>query len=132
MSDEETKIESMVQQGKLSRTDADNLLAALREQEQPTDAPEPERETARPGHRFLRVRVDEAGRETVNIRFPIALANIGLKILEHQGTVDLRADGRPIPVDMERIRSLIADPSFCGELLDVHTDDDTRVLLVIE
>mgnify|MGYP001332701413 CR=1 FL=1 len=130
MSEEQSKIETMVQEGKLSRADADQLLAALDEQEQPRTATDggPRRSASR----SLRIRIDEANGKTVNLRFPLALADVGLSMITHRENVNITTDNGDVPVDMEKIRSLINDPSFYGELLDVRTDSGDHVLLTVE
>ena len=93
MSDEHEKIERMVQQGRLTRSEADELLAALEPEEagQQRPAAHEEHHSAR---RTFRIHVDEAGGEKVDLGFPMALAGVGLNILARRGkaTIDVSTD----------------------------------------
>jgi len=41
-----------------------------------------------------------------------------------------RLMGKEVPIAIEEIRRLIADPAFVGELMNVHTGDNNIVLSV--
>lgn len=132
MSEERDKIERMVQQGKLTRAEADELLGAL-------ELPQPDHSRATDatdGHgrhgRSLHIRVHESNGEHVNLRFPMALAGIGLNILARKGTATIDVDGQKVPIDIDEIRRLINDPSFEGELMNVHASDGADVVLSVE
>ncbi len=132
MSQERDKIEHMVQQGRLTRAEADELLAALEPDEtagqrQPDNAAPKARV-----HRTLRIRVDEASGEHVDLGFPMALAGVGLNILARRGKATIDVDGKQVPIDIDEIRRLITDPSFVGELMKVHTSDGSTVVLSVE
>ena len=131
MSQEHEKIERMVQQGKLSRADADELLAALEPKE--FHESRPPIQVAQPRiRRTFRIHVDEAGGEHVDLGFPMALAGVGLNILARRGKATIDFDDKQVPIDIEEIRRLIADPAFVGELMNVHTGDGDNVILCIE
>ena len=131
MSDEHEKIERMVQQGRLTRSEADELLAALELEEagQQRPAAHEEHHSAR---RTFRIHVDEAGGEKVDLGFPMALAGVGLNILARRGKATIDVDGKQVPIDIDELRRLITDPSFVGELMKVHTSDGSTVVLSVE
>jgi len=131
MSDEHEKIERMVQQGRLTRSEADELLAALEPEEagQQRPAAHEEHHSAR---RTFRIHVDEAGGEKVDLGFPMALAGVGLNILARRGKATIDVDGKQVPIDIDELRRLITDPSFVGELMKVHTSDGSTVVLSVE
>jgi hypothetical protein len=131
MSDEHEKIERMVQQGRLTRSEADELLAALEPEEaaQHRPAAHEEHHSTR---RTFRIHVDEAGGEKVDLGFPMALAGVGLNILARRGKATIDVDGKQVPIDIDEIRRLITDPSFVGELMKVHTSDGSTVVLSVE
>jgi type II secretory pathway component HofQ len=131
MSQERDRIQQMVQQGKLTRAEADELLAALEPQEAGQPRAAAVGTQAHP-HRSLHIHVDEAGRESVDLRFPMALAGVGLNILARRGSATVNVDGKEVPVDLDEIRRLIADPSFEGELMHVHSGDGADVFLNVE
>jgi len=131
MSQEHEKIERMVQQGKLSRAEADELLAAL-EPNQP-DQSRPRTPAGQPhGRRTFRIHVNEVGGDNVDLGFPMALAGVGLNILARRGKATIDVDGRQVPIDIEEIKHLITDPDFVGELMNVHTSDGSTVVLSVE
>ena len=43
-----------------------------------------------------------------------------------------RLMGKEVPIAIEEIRRLIADPAFVGELMTVHTEDGGTVVLSVE
>ncbi|MHB8106287.1 MAG: hypothetical protein ACYDH4_02480 [Candidatus Cryosericum sp.] len=131
MSQEHEKIERMVQQGKLSRAEADELLAALEPKE--SHESRPPIQGAQPhGRRTFRIHVNEVGGDNVDLGFPMALAGIGLNILARKGGATVGVDGKQVPIDIEEIRHLIADPAFVGELMHIHAGDGDDVILSIE
>ncbi|MHB8071218.1 MAG: hypothetical protein ACYDHF_04580 [Candidatus Cryosericum sp.] len=131
MSEEHEKIERMVQQGKLTRSEADELLAALEPQELPQ--PRPSAHEAQPHtRRTFRIHVNEVGGDNVDLGFPMALAGVGLNILARRGKATIDVDGRQVPIDIDEIRQLISDPAFVGELMNVHTSDGSTVVLSVE
>jgi hypothetical protein len=131
MSQEQEKIERMVQQGKLSRTEADELLATLEPKESGQTRP-PIQGTQPRTRRTFRIHVDEASGEHVDLGFPMALVGVGLNILARRGKATIDIDGKEVPIDIEEIRRLIADPAFVGELMNVHTGDGASVVLSVE
>jgi len=131
MSQEQERIERMVQQGKLSRSEADELLATLEPKE--SGQTHPSIQGAQPRtRRTFRIHVDEASGEHVDLGFPMALAGVGLNILARRGKATIDIDGKEVPIDIEEIRRLIADPAFFGELMNVHTGDGASVVLSVE
>lgn len=85
-SEERIKVLQMIQEGKLTANEAAELLEAMDEDEKiPVNAdPAQTAETAAPGRkpRWLRVRVTQvdSGRPKVNVRLPISMVNVGLKM----------------------------------------------------
>ena len=131
MSEEHEKIERMVQQGKLSRAEADELLAALEPKETDVSRPPVQRAQSH-ARRTFRIHVNEVGGDNVDLGFPMALAGVGLNILARRGKATIDIDGRQVPIDIEEIRRLITDPDFVGELMNVHTSDGSTVVLSVE
>jgi hypothetical protein len=131
MSQEHEKIERMVQQGKLSRAEADELIATLEPQDSGRSRPLIQGAQPR-ARRTFRIHVDEADGEHVDLGFPMALVGVGLNILARRGKATIDVDGKEVPIDIDEIRRLIADPAFVGELMNVHTGDGASVVLSIE
>ncbi|RIE06560.1 hypothetical protein [Candidatus Cryosericum terrychapinii] len=131
MSQEQEKIERMVQQGKLSRAEADELLATLEPQD--SGQPHPSIQGTQPRtRRTFRIHVDKANGKHVDLGFPMSLVGVGLNILARRGKAAIDLDGKDVPIDTEEIRRLIADPAFVGELMTVHTGDGDTVVLSVE
>ena len=89
MSDERMQVLNMLAEGKITVEDAERLLARL-EKTRPTSAP-PAAELAAPGAggdlvprpgalKYLRVLVDCADGDKVNVRVPLALVRTGIKL----------------------------------------------------
>jgi hypothetical protein len=131
MSQEYEKIERMVQQGRVTRAEADELLAALEPKESQQSSPPIQGAQPRT-RRTFRIYVDEAGGEHVDLGFPMALVGVGLNILARRGKATIDLDGKEVPIDVDEIRRLIADPAFVGELMTVHTGDGNTVVLSVE
>ncbi|MCX6084271.1 MAG: hypothetical protein NT102_04840 [Caldiserica bacterium] len=131
MSQEHEKIERMVQQGKLSRAEADELLATLEPRESGQSRPSIQG-TQPHTRRTFRIHVDEASGEHVDLGFPMALVGVGLNILARRGKATIDIDGKEVQIDIEEIRRLIADPAFVGELITVHTGNGDTVVLSVE
>ncbi|MCX6063464.1 MAG: hypothetical protein NTV26_04645 [Caldiserica bacterium] len=131
MSQEHEKIERMAQQGKLSRAEADELIATLEPQDSGRSRPPIQGAQPRT-RRTFRIHVDEANGEHVDLGFPMALVGVGLNILARRGKATIDVDGKEVPIDIEEIRRLISDPAFVGELMNVHTGDGASVVLSIE
>ncbi|MCE5192598.1 MAG: hypothetical protein ABFD13_05780 [Candidatus Cryosericum sp.] len=131
MSEEREKIERMVEQGKLSRAEADELLAALELNESgqariPVQGAQPHR------RRTFHIRIDETGGDHVDLKFPMALMDVGLNMLARRGKTTIDVDGQEVPIDVGEVRRLISDPAFAGEIMTVHTGDGTNVVLSVE
>lgn len=117
MNDERMKILKMISEGKLSPEEGDNLLRAL----------EPDRQTdSRSAARWLVVRVYEqdTNRVHVNVRLPVRLAG---KLIRFSSKFIDKAD-----IDMEReVYSAIAQGET-GKVLDIDTEDGTRIEVSLE
>ena len=131
MSQEHEKIEGMVQQGKLTRAEADELLAALEPKESQQSSPSVQGTVLRT-RRTFRIHVDRVNGKHVDLGFPIALVGVGLNILARRDKATIDLDGKKVPIDTEEIRRLIADPAFVGELMTVHTEDGGTVVFSVE
>jgi hypothetical protein len=131
MSQEHEKIERMVQQGKLTRAEADELLAALEPKESQQSSPPIQGAQPRT-RRTFRIHVDRVNGKHVDLEFPISLVGVGLNILARRDKATIDLDGKKVPINTEEIRRLIADPAFVGELMTVHTEDGGTVVFNVE
>lgn len=113
MSEEQRRILNMLAEDKISVEDAEKLLNALSEKEEPSSDPHQETET--PGAsrlKYLRVRVeprpDSQNGERVNIRIPLNLIRAGLKwaafMPKHaRAKVDQALSEKGIDMDFDRL-----------------------------
>jgi len=77
MGEETKKILGMLQQGKISVEEAENLLAAISSE----NAPREGSTTGVGAKKYLRIQVDpEQGGDRVNVRIPLKLIRAGLKL----------------------------------------------------
>ncbi len=124
--EERIKILQMLQEGKISSESAAQLLQALGEGDPADPQPEPVKqepfsnEPAEPGRkpRWLRVRVTDtdSGRPRVNVRLPISLVNLGLK-LGARYTPEI--EGLDVGALIEA-----AQTGDTGAFVDVYDEDD--------
>ncbi len=123
--EERIKILQMVQDGKITPEDAAQLLEAIgsagarqgpaRGQQTPA-ANEPAGLGRKP--RFLRVRVTDtdSGRPRVNVRLPISMVTVGIKMGSKFAP---QIEG----LDAEQLMSII-DSGEIGQIVDVYDEDD--------
>lgn len=123
--EERLKILQMVADGKINPNDAAQLLEALQ-----TAQPNQPRQPFMPGEgsetppvpgrrpRFLRVRVTDTdtGRPRVNVRLPIGMVSVGLKM----GT---RFAPQVEGLDAEQLMSIIESGEM-GQIVDVYDEED--------
>lgn len=126
-SEERLKILQMVQEGKITPEDAAQLLEAINAG---SAAASPPRRTSAPGDpsegavglgrkpRFLRVRVTDtdSGRPRVNVRLPISMVSVGLKMGSKFAP---QVEG----LDAEQLMQIIESGEL-GQIVDVVDDED--------
>lgn len=129
--EERMKILQMVQEGKISPEDAAQLLEAINVSSAPSNASSTRRASAPfeplgpegplgPGRkpRFLRVRVTDTdtGRPRVNVRLPISMVSVGLKMGSKFAP---QVEG----LDANQLMQLIENGEI-GPIVDVVDEDD--------
>ena len=115
------KILRLVAEGVLTPEEADEILGAT--QDRPADRPAEQPAATQPrqsGGRHLRIEVREGGKPVVNLRVPMNIAGWASAFLP--GLSDEAT---------ERIRGA-ASSGERGPILDVTSDDGSRVLIVSE
>lgn len=122
MSNEKKLILEMLNKGEISVIDAEKLLDEIEGGEKgPQDQSSPEKPDYK---KFLRIRVTEDNNQTVNINFPIALAEVGLKLVPQD---KLKIEGTEISIN--DILKLIEEGAE-GELVNIDTVDDGKEVKV--
>ncbi len=128
--EERMKILSMVQEGKISPEDAAQLLEAINAGSQPPAGarrgapPTPPAGVEMPGMpggrrpRWLRVRVTDtdSGRPRVNVRLPVSMVSVGLKMGSRFAP---QVEG----LDANQLMSIIESGEI-GQIVDVYDEDD--------
>jgi len=128
MTSEKMQILKMIEEGKISADEGMQLLQAVESNVEETS---PEVSAANTGNgtspKRLRVRVQKDGKETVNIKIPISLVNVGLKIGKKFSPELQESMGN---VDMDEIIQMIQDGAE-GRLVEVD-DGDEHVEIFVE
>lgn len=128
--DEKMRILTMLQEGKVTAEEAEQLLNAMEETE-PARTTELERKTddMEYDRRMLRVYVD--GSDKVRVNFPIRLAK---KLLRATGKLPMSMNGVEGVEMSELMETIISclDDEMLGEIVTVDSQDGTQVRIVIE
>jgi hypothetical protein len=125
--EERMKILTMVQEGKITPEDAAELLEAISagSRTAPAAGPQPRRPaepemSGVPGRkpRWLRVRVTDtdSGRPRVNVRLPVSMVGVGLKMGSKFAP---QIEG----MDAEQLMQIIESGEI-GQIVDVYDEDD--------
>ncbi len=127
MSNEKMQILKMIEEGKISAEEGMKLMQAV--EEPPADEFEIDfdKKENLGSARRLRVKVEKNGKETVNIKIPISLVNVGLKIGK-KFSPDLQDSMGDI--DMDEIVQMIKEGAE-GKLVEVD-DGDEHVEVFVE
>jgi len=119
METERLQILKMVQEGKVSAEEAAKLLQAV------DTKPSHTASTTSTGARWLRVRVQESGRQVVNVNLPMTIVEValsmGVKFIpqEHLKDIDLTAL-------LEAVKQ-----GLTGKIVEVD-DGDSKVEIIVE
>ena len=130
MPDELQVILRMVAEGHLSPEEAAPVIEALTRHARPVSAfgegvaEDPGTAQVEPaastGGRQIRIRVSERGRQVVNLRIPLAFADMALRMVPGLG-----------PEQTQRIRAAVGSGGT-GAILDVEDEDGDSVLISVE
>ncbi len=118
MSQERAQILKMLETGKISAEEAMRLLQAVEGSD---------RKSRTPVHRaqWLRIRVEEAGCEKVNVNVPLSLLGVVSKFIPEK---QMQEHG----VDLEALMEAIKEGSP-GKLIEVHDEEEgTHVEIMLE
>ncbi|HOJ92412.1 MAG TPA: DUF5668 domain-containing protein [Dictyoglomaceae bacterium] len=109
MKEERYKILKLVQEGKITSDEAEELLSKLEE-------------SIKRGKRVLRINVVDEDKNVVNITVPLSFLKWGLNLVKNY-TND-------IDMDAEELEQIINDPNFYGKIVDIDAED-TKVTIEI-
>lgn len=117
MSEEKKLVLEMLSAGKINIAEAEKLLEETAGQGEPV--------MAKPlNKKFLRVLVTEENKNKVNINIPLALAEVGLKLVPKDA---LKVDGKII--DISEILKLVQEGKD-GELINIDSMDEGKEVKV--
>lgn len=114
--DERMQILRMIENRQISAEEGSRLLAALEEKPSPELAPPPSPQTR---GRWLNVRVTDqrTGRRKVNVRIPLSLVDVGLKLGAKFSPVGVEG------LDMNQIMAAVKSGGT-GKIVDVEDEED--------
>ncbi len=127
MSQERIKILQMLQDGKISATEADKLLSTV---ENTSIAPAPQKKGP---FTMFRVRVLSASGDKVNVQIPLSLAKVALtagKGIMKNSNIN-GVDFEELGIDLDKILQLAEDGAF-GKLVDVESANGDLVEVWVE
>jgi len=111
MNEERTIILEMLQNGKISIEEANQLLDALPPEEAEQKHEETGKATARPGETptHIRIEVTGGGNQAVNVRLPVSLVRTGLKFSKAFGKKAGRKNSSEQAAAMDALQDLDID-----------------------
>lgn len=118
MSQEKKLILEMLSAGKINVEEAEKLLEAQ------NDGSENASITTTQNRKFLKVLVEENQKPIVNINIPIALAEVGLKLIPKD---KLKIEGKEININ--ELLELVKE-GIKGELVNIDTKDNGKQIKV--
>ncbi len=125
MNEELEKVLSLLQEGKINKEQASQLIEALK-----SSPPSSSNETRNSSSRKIRIRVTEKDQQKINLNMPVSWITFGLKFISRDEHF-ISIGGQSIPIDKDRITDALTDPDFRGTLVDVDKDG-SHVEVVIE
>lgn len=126
MKEETLRVLKMVEEGKLSSEKASELLAAM-------DVKEEKAITISEGYKkkILRVKVDSADGDKVNVNLPVSVIS---SILKATGKLPIQMNGMD-NINIEELTQVVVsafENEVAGEIVDVKSADGDIVKIVIE
>lgn len=119
MSEELIRVLKMIESGVITSEEGQKLIEAMQKSEQKVA-----RVNSHPIGRFLRLDIlstEEGEKETVQIKFPLNLAKVVLKMGIVQKQLNAKV-GENVNLDIEEILALI-DSEVMGDLMTIDTKD---------
>jgi len=110
------QILKMLEKGTIDAEEADKLISTLEQRD--TAFEKPEINKSRP--KYIKILVEENGKEKVNISIPILLAKTALKIMPKKAKEQMDEQN----VNLDSILAAIDDDSAKGKIVDINDDGD--------
>lgn len=116
MSEERLQILKMLEKGTIDAEEANELLNTLEKRD--TVFEKPKTNNKKP--KFIKILVEENGKEKVNISIPMLLAKTALKIMPKKAKEQMDEQN----INLDNILSSINDESSKGKIIDINDDGD--------
>lgn len=116
VSEERLQILKMLEKGTIDAEEANKLLSTLEKRD--TAFKKPEMSGKKP--KFIKILVEENGKEKVNISIPMLLAKTALKIMPKKAKAQMEEEN----VNLDEILSRINDESTTGKIVDINDGGD--------
>lgn len=126
MKEEVQKILSLLEEGKISKEQAGQLIDALNHtKEQTTDTSKVSDKA-----RKFKVHISDENHHNINLNLPISWVSFGLKFVsEHDQFICI--GGKSIPIDKKLLMEAITNPNYRGTLVDIQ-QDQSHIQVVVE
>jgi hypothetical protein len=126
MKEEIQKILSLLEEGKISKEQAGQLIDALNDtKEQKEDASNVSNQA-----RKFKVHISDENRHNINLNLPISWVSFGLKFVsDHNSFICI--GGKSIPIDKKLLMEAITNPNYRGTLVDIQ-QDDSHIQVIVE
>ena len=126
MKEEVQKILSLLEEGKISKEQAGQLIDALNHSNEQTTNTSKVSDKARK----FKVHISDENHHNINLNLPISWVSFGLKFVsEHDQFICI--GGKSIPIDKKLLMEAITNPNYRGTLVDIQ-QDDSHIQVVVE
>lgn len=125
MNEEIAKILNLLEEGKISKEQAGQLIDAIKFSPQSCSD-----SSQRQPSRKIRVRITENDQQKINLNMPVSWVTFGLKFVTKDDHF-VSIGGQSIPIDKDKLTQALTDPDFRGTLVDVEKDG-SHVEVVID
>lgn len=125
MKDEIARIIAMLQEGKINAEEAEQLISAMKADEQ-----EPRAKKGYLG-KMLKVRITSEAKDNVVVNIPVKIVKFALKLGHGIAWSIPEAKGYVEDIDIDLLMNAI-DNEIEGKIVDIQTEDGDTVIIAIE
>jgi hypothetical protein len=139
MDEDRLRILKMIEEGKLTAEEATELLQALGEEEAAPQMKPVQARARRGKHQMLRIKVDEAKGNKVNINLPLGLVKVFAgngkleKLIPDSAKLEIKEQGIDLSAfNIDEMIDMIDRGELDEKIVDIQTDDGTVVEIYVE
>lgn len=139
MDEDRLRILKMIEEGKLTAEEATELLQALGEEEAAPRMRPVQAQARRGKHQILRIKVDEAKGDKVNINLPLGLVKVFAgngkleKLIPDSAKIEMNEQGIDFSAfNFDEMIDMINRGELDEKIVDIQTDDGTVVEIYVE